>query len=362
MKKYLVIYAILIIILSMAGCNKKEAKEEETSQTQTFPSQEETVKDIEEEVEEEKESIPKGHIKSRLTGLYVPEEIAHNRPYAIMLNNIKDANPQSGIEEASILYESLVEGGITRLMGIFENIESTRIGSVRSARQYFASIADEYDSILISFGESSYATEKIAELKIDQLSGLSGEGGKVFYRDSSIKAPHNAFASKEGILEGTRIRNYSRQYNKDLKNHFIFNDINTDLNSDKIANKVTLNYSKYTAPYFIYDKDQELYLRYQLGGEHLDANTNKQLTFKNLIIQFVNGFSIDETRSFSFRNGTGEGYYISNGKVEPISWEKDENTRKMIYYNSEKKILSMNPGKTYISIFPGNSKENVIFE
>lgn len=359
MKKYVILCLLLMLTLNVAGCSKNKEEELVSSEAQT----DDTEPPIEEtDPSTSEEEIPEGYIQSKLTGIFVPEEIAINRPYAIMLNNIKDANPQSGIEEAAILYESLVEGGITRLMGVFEELNPERIGSVRSARQYFVSIADEYDGILVSFGESSYATEKIAELKVDQLSGLSGEGSKVFYRDSSIKAPHNAFASKDGILEGTNVKDYRQEYQEELSNHFTFYNEDTELSSDQSVNKITLKYSNYTSPYFTYDSENKLYLRYQHGGEHIDANSNKQLSFKNLIIQFVDGFSVDEDRSFSFKSGSGEGLYISNGKAVPLTWDKVESTRKMVYYDSDKNMLKVNPGKTYIAIFPGKNAANVILE
>ena len=106
----------------------------------------------------------------------MPEEVGNRRPYAVMLNNHEIASPQSGTSEASILYEAIVEGGITRLMGVYEQFSTERIGSVRSARHYFVSFADEYDAIFVHFGETKYATAKIKELGIDNLSGLTGIG------------------------------------------------------------------------------------------------------------------------------------------------------------------------------------------
>lgn len=358
MKKKLGIILLLICVIFAVACNKKDDSLEELEESDTNQS----IEPTEEVTEESKDVIPEGYVKSRLTGLYIPEDVASSRPYAIMISNIKEVNPQSGIEEASILYEALVEGGITRHMGVFEEFHPERIGSVRSGRQYFASMADEYDAIFVSFGESSYCTEKIKEINLNQLSGLRGEGSTVFYRDNSIKAPHNAFTSKEGLSKGTSIKEFRTTFDDQLKNHFSFYDEDTDLVSQQNVNKITLNFSSYTSPYFTYDNENKVYLRFQHGGPHLDANSNKQLNFKNIIIQFVDGFSIDETRKFSFKQASGEGYYISNGKAVPITWDKNETDRSMLYYDSDKNVLEVNPGKTYIAIFPGDRTSDVIFE
>ena len=64
-----------------------------------------------------------GMVRSFLTGKLVPESVGRQRAISVMLNNIYDALPQSGIGNASIVYEAPVEGGITRLMGIFADYQ-----------------------------------------------------------------------------------------------------------------------------------------------------------------------------------------------------------------------------------------------
>lgn len=358
MKKYLGIIIILIISILVIGC-KKSSDDENTNTEQAN----ETIKSTEEDQPtDETEEVPDGQSKSRLTGLFVAEETALSRPYAIMLNNIKEANPQSGIKEAAILYEALAEGGITRHMGVYEDLHPERIGSVRSGRQYFASIADEYDAIFVSFGESSYCSDKIKELGLNQLSGLRGEGSKVFYRDKTIKAPHNAFTSNERIADGTSYKKFRTEYDTNLKNHFTFYNKDSELETEQNVEKVTIKFSSPASPYFTYDADSKTYLRYQFKDKHTDANSGDQLEFKNLIIQFVDGFSEDGLRSFSFKKASGVGFFVSNGKAIPITWDKSESSRSMVYYGPDEAMLKINPGKTYIAIFPSNRKSDVMFE
>ncbi|NMB44073.1 MAG: DUF3048 domain-containing protein [Clostridiales bacterium] len=363
MKRYLGVILILLAILVLGGCNKGSKDEGAfVTEDSSEATQEVTEESLEETQVETEENIPVGYVKSRLTGLHIPEEIGSKRPYALMISNIKEVNPQSGISQASVIYEALVEGGITRMMGLFEDFDSDRIGSIRSGRQYFASIADSYDAIFVSFGESSYCTEKIAELGLNQLSGLKGEGTTVFYRDKSLKAPHNAFASKDGIIKGTERKKFKTDFDDSFDKNFTFSSKEFDLESEKTVDKLTLKFSSYQSPYFTYDSDYKLYKRFQFGGEHIDANNDNQLEFKNIIIQLVDGFSIDETRSFSFRKASGQGYYISNGKAVPITWDKDEQSRSMVYYGQDGKILEMNPGKTYIAVLPADQEADIVFE
>lgn len=360
MKHVKIVFLMLSVILLLLGCSKKE--ENNVASPTPAPTE---VASMEPEETEEPTASPEsleGKVKSRLTGEWVSEEAGTRRPYAIMLNNYETANPQSGIGQASILYECLVEGGITRLMGIFEEFDADRIGSVRSARHYYCSIADEYDAIFVHFGQTKYAIAKMDELGIDNLSGLEAVGSTVFYRDSSIKAPHNAFASYEGIIKGTKNKKYRTEYRDNYNSHYEFYESDTDLASDKVANKVTLGFSSSKKPYFVYNEETKLYERYQYGGKHIDATTKEQLTFKNVIVQFVKEWDIDKNhyQTMAIENNEGSGLYITNGKAVPITWKKNEAKKTMSYYDKDGNKLYVNTGKTYIALFPNNRTDDVV--
>lgn len=88
--------------------------------------------------EEPADLLPEGMVYSYLTGEPVPEEIGRRRPAAVMINNIEACLPHWGLSHAGVYYEAPVEGGISRIMAIFEDYDSVeRIGSVRSCRNYF---------------------------------------------------------------------------------------------------------------------------------------------------------------------------------------------------------------------------------
>lgn len=356
MNKIRIVLILLMIGITIIGCGKKEEiVKEETTVITPPPVIEEPVEVVDTHEDE---------TKSNLTGEWIKKENGNKRPYAIVFNNIKYASPQSGIGDASILYEAIVEGGITRLMGVYEQFDLDRIGSVRSARHYFVSFADEYDAIFVHYGHTKYATAKIESLGVNNLSGLSGIGTTVFYRDNSIEAPHNAFASTKGILEGTKQLKYRTEHKEDFEpGHFTFHEEDTDLSTDTIADRITLNYSTYASPYFEYHSDDKLYYRFQYDKSHMDKTTGKQLAFKNVIIQLVSEWNIDKNgyQTMDIENSSGTGYYITNGKLKEITWQKNESTKKMHYYDTDGNVLTINPGKTFISVYPTNRVEGLKF-
>lgn len=362
MKKILLSFVLLVSCAMLGACGAN--KEDETNAIIPIETTKEPIEvtPFVESVVTTKEESREGKARSNLTGEWMDEELATLRPYALMINNIQAANPQSGTSQASILYEALAEGGITRLMGIFEDFDAKRIGSVRSARHYFVSFADEYDAIFVHYGQTKYATAKIKELGVDNLSGLESIGETVFFRDSKIKAPHNAFASYKGILSGTSKLGY-RTTLRDHVNTFDFYEEETKPKGDN-ASKVILGFSSYTSPYFKYNKSKALYYRYQFGGKHIDKATGKQLAFKNLIIQLVDESNIDKNgyQTMDIENATGDGYYVTDGKATKITWKKNESTKERRYYDKNGDTLKLNVGKTYIAVYPKNRVNELKFE
>ena len=90
-----------------------------------------------------------------LTGEPIGEDWVNRRPVAIMLNNLKEALPQQGQSEADILYEVLAEGGITRMLGVYQSVEGVgKIGSIRSARPYYLELALGHDAVYLHAGGS----------------------------------------------------------------------------------------------------------------------------------------------------------------------------------------------------------------
>lgn len=356
-KKIVYYLLICVAVLSLFGC-KKHTDSSEDNKNLIQPTPTITLQPTEDAQQTENHE---GEMRSYLSGLWVSKEVGMKRPYAYVFNNFNTVSNQWGIGQADIVYEALVEGGITRFLGIGENYSGNRLGSTRSARHYFVSIADEYDAIYIHFGGTKYAYSKIKELGVDELDGLSGLGSTVFYRDRSIRAPHNAFASVNGILKGIKRKGIETQYPEGYQPHFSFYKKDTDLANGSGASKINLDFSYYIKPYFEYNAQDKLYYRFQFGAAHKDSLTGKQLAFKNIIIQFVKEWNIDKKgyQTMDLTNAGGSGYYITNGKAVPITWKKKEASSWMRYYNKAGEELTINPGKTYITLFPVSRPEDV---
>ena len=225
-------------------------------------------------------------VKSYLTGEDVSAGVGRRRPIAVMLGNDTNGAPQSGTENAGVIYEAPVEGSITRLMAIIEDYDNIpRIGSVRSCRDYFLFYANEYDAIYSHYGQAVYALQYLDQHLIDNLNGLTL--GNAYYRSTDRVAPHNAYTDFSHLQAGIQSQGYSQDYKEDYNGHFQFapEGTETTLDDGVSANVVKLDNFAYNHQWFEYNAETKEYSRFQFNAPHIDQNTGNQLTCENIILQ-----------------------------------------------------------------------------
>lgn len=319
------------------------------------------------EIIEDEDVIPEGMARSYLTGEWIDEELATQRPIAVMLGNTTAALPQYGISEAQIVYESPVEGGLTRILAVihdYENLE--KLMSVRSCRHYFVHWALEYEAIYTHYGQAYLAYDILGQDYVHNLNGMEGSVDNVVYeRDSSRKAPHNAYTTGEKLVAGIEMKEYPTTLSEDYEGHFLFND--DDKNEIQLANgaEATLVKTGYpiNKPWFEYNEEDGLYYRYQHGNAQIDAVDNSQLTCKNIILQVCDWEVMDQEAGYLNVDTTsgGHGYFITNGKMLPVTWSKESVTSPTKYYYEDGSEIILNQGKTWICIIQDTAEDEVTF-
>lgn len=315
--------------------------------------------------DEPKKTMKKKHndydIVSVLTGEKIDSETRDTRPFAIMTENTRDAIPQYGLNKAAIIYECPVEGGITRLMAIYESTKGMdRIGNVRSCRPYYVYFASEYNAIYTHFGQSSEGKEALEKNIVDEINGLSSVGDIVFYRAKDKRPPHNAYTSDERLKKGAKKLNFSLKYDADNYKHFKFAKKNkpNKLKDGEDASSISLYYAN-NKPKFVYNKENKTYTRYEFNSPQIDKIDGKAIEVKNIILQNVTSSKYDAlkgTLNLGVK-GSGTGKFITNGKVVNITWKKNGDTEKTRYFYESGDEIKLNPGKTWISVIEEHSKD-----
>lgn len=284
-----------------------------------------------------------------------------SRPYAIMINNVAGARKlQSGLQDAYIIYEMMVEGGITRYLALFLDQNTERIGSIRSARHYYLDYALENDAIYVHHGYSPQAREDWNSLGVDRIEVNESTTG---WRDKSASKTYEftLFSSIEKLNKGLGSKRTER--NNDLLLNYSADEVDlSQLEGAIPANKLNIKYSGNTNNNYVYDNDNKFYLRSVNNKSQDDYVTGKQLTVKNIIVYSIkySGISGDDKGRQTIDNiGEGNGYYISNGYAIPITWSKKSRKSQTIYRYNNGQEITVNDGNTFIQIVPESGSINI---
>lgn len=284
-----------------------------------------------------------------------------SRPYAIMINNVAGARKlQSGLQDAYLIYEMMVEGGITRYLALFLDQNTERIGSIRSARHYYLDYALENDAIYVHHGYSPQAREDWNSLGVDRIEVNESTTG---WRDKSASKTYEftLFSNIEKLNKGLGSKRTER--NNDLLLNYSADEVDlSQLEGAIPANTLNIKYSSNTNNNYVYDNDNKFYLRSVNNKSQDDYVTGKQLTVKNIIVYSIkySGISGDDKGRQTIDNiGEGNGYYISNGYAVPITWSKKTRKSQTIYRYNNGQEITVNDGNTFIQIVPESGSINI---
>ncbi len=339
-----VVIAIVIGLVTILGVkifNKTYKAEEIVVEKQEEPT--------EEPVKEEKKNIKIFN--------------GNSRPIAFMIDNNVNAQPQSSLNKAYLVYE-------TRLMALFKGVdvstEDIVVGPIRSARHYFIDYALENDAIYAHLGQSPQAESYVKNFSVADINGQIYDTGKartstsLFWRESphGNKAPHNAYTSIGSLKQISKDRGYKLTSAADSVLNYVENEVN--LQSDTDANTVVIPYASSHKVKYVYDEATKRYTRYSKGKLQKDGETGENITTKNIIISLVYNYSLDDGEGKGRQTlnnvGTANGYYITNGKASPILCQKDSRTGKTVYKNHNGDEIEVNDGNTFINIAPINAE------
>lgn len=318
---------------------------------------------------EEIKAEPPVFYKSALTGLPVEDEEAQSRrPVAVMINNIKKALPQYGISKAGIVFEALAEGGITRLLAVFDDISGiSQIGTIRSARPYYLDFAQSVDAVYVHIGGSPEAYSQIKSRGMDSYDLIEGRYNAMYWRDKDrIRQSgyeHSVFTSGDRIMERIEADGVRMTRGSSYGNAFNFSDDAEYEGTD--ATKITAVFSSYKTGTYTYDKSNGLYRIGQYGTSHVDALSGVQIAFKNIFILRMNSYVIkgDTAGRLRFDSvGSGKGTYFVNGTATDITWKRASSSAPFKFYTADGNELEVVPGDNYVAIVPLDASVTVTGE
>ena len=299
------------------------------------------------------------------------------RPLAVMIENHKEARPQSGLSSADIVYEVVAEGGITRFMALFYcNLSDVQVGPVRSARTYYLDWLGEYDGLYAHVGGANTpgpadALSQVIRYEVKDLNQFS-IGFPVFWRDYQrldhpVATEHTMYSTTQKLWEVGAKRGWTATDSAGLKwdKNFVpwkFNDSTSEVQAGQVT--------KITVPFWESQKDYQVEWNYQSdcncykrknGADHLDLNNKKQLEAKNIVIQFQRESNANDGYPGNVHllygtTGSGKALIFLNGKVVEGKWIKSSRTARSKFVDEGGKEVEFNKGAIWIQTVPEGSK------
>jgi len=300
-----------------------------------------------------------------LDGILTDKDSSERHPLAIIVENHPDARPQAGLDRASIVYEAIAEGGITRFLAIFSTNQAEKVGPVRSARTYFVDWAEGYNAYLGHVGGNIDALDKISADKVYDLDQFA-YSGQYWREGSGVATEHTAFTSTE------KLWNKAKELNYPAANNFSVYKFKDDpVGADQLAlpdkQKVTVDFSSDSYKVvFEYDKGTNSYKRSLAATAHVDRVSKDQITPKNIIVMTVNRKAtltrINEQGYDMTNIGSGIAHIYIDGKEIVGTWKKNSKAEREIFYDAAGKEITFNRGQTWISVISPEKGQGVTVE
>ncbi len=334
--------------------------------------------------------------QSYLTGRQVPVSIGRKRPVGLMIENDADAvRWQRGTSYADVMYEAMVEGGITRMEGFFEDYQdASMIMPIRSCRPYYVYYAREFDAYYGHYGQVIYA---VPMLQIDtcDIAGLPyGESSQSYVLHNGSSAYIREHEGVTGIYTNYSLiqqavaqAGWRTDYLPEYQGHYRFaaDGEENRLEQGQPARVVLPGFIN-NHPRFDYNESDGLYYRSEFGSPQIDQLNGKQLAYRNIIIQVCPSAMFDDHYLWTDPvdgGRIGTGWFITNGRAVPITWQKENwsaedpvlttitsaylsfdvrncDFNRTRYYDMDGNEIVLNQGKTFVEIVRSQDVPKVV--
>jgi len=292
---------------------------------------------------------PPTTVASKLMGVQVDPTVNARPITAIMIENSTDARPQSGLNNAGVVFEAIAEGGITRFLTLFQENEPDYIGPVRSVRPYYVQWLMGFDAPVAHVGGSAEALQMIKTLGVKDLDQFANSGA--YWRISNRAAPHNVYTSIARLREvenkkGWTASSFTSLVRKAEKPSAAPNARAVNLNISSANFNVR----------FDYDAATNSYKRALAGQPHIDERSGAQLSPKVVVVPVMPQGSNGKYTTYA-TVGSGSVYIFQDGVVTEGTWRKESNTAQFTFTGADGAAIGLNPGQTWFTIV--GSKDRV---
>lgn len=299
-------------------------------------------------------------VARRLDGMPVSAEDANKTPECVMIENAAfgGVRPQSGLSRALVVYEVVVEGGITRFMAVFGGEQSNRVGPVRSARDTYLEFASELNCSYFHAGGSDTALAALYNKRMRHVDGLIES--KYFWRDYGFIAPHNLFTSTDNLDQATANHNWTNEgaptYTSWTFQAAVDAAKRADASTDTGVSGIHIAFGGSYNVDYAYNSANNYFERTNGGVLQTDAVNNEVISAKNVIIMHVGeGVYIEGKGRVNWPvTGSGAVDIFHDGQVYSGTWTKADRTSRTLFTDSSGNPIPLVQGNSWVEVVPNS--------
>lgn len=284
-----------------------------------------------------------------LTGVPVddPAALAHSS-LAAKIDNHWDARPQVGLEHTDVVFEELVEGGLTRYVAVWHSDVPTEIGPVRSIRPMDPDIISPFGGIVAYSGGQNRFVQLMRSTNVYNAIHGQRDTDDVMYRTKTKAAPHNVIVkAPELIAMHPDIVAPAQQYS-------FASDVagSTGAREGVPVAGVDLVFGGSSHPSWRWEAAGQHWLRFQDAEADLDS-AGGQLSAANVVIVRV-GVANDGGVPKTELIGGGEAWVLSGGGMVHASWFKADRLAPIRLVDDTGAVIRLAPGNSWFELVPNS--------
>lgn len=282
---------------------------------------------------------------------FVAGTLAHGT-FMAKIDNHPDARPQFGLNHTDIVFEELVEGGLTRYVAIWHSDVPAEIGPIRSIRPMDPDIASPFKGIIAYSGGKRKFVFMMRDTQVENFMHGLVKTKKYMFRTKKREAPHNVIVRAAQVIEKK-----TKLVAPDQAFTFAeAGEMPTAVQFGAMREVLHARFSYFNEPSWVWDSEMGLYKRRQAGGEWDTDENGDVLTATNVIAQVVK-----ESREYghipkALVVGKGTAYVSTGGKTFKVAWSKKNRNSFTVFTFQGGNIVKLAPGNTWIELVPKAGK------
>ena len=288
-----------------------------------------------------------------LTGFELGSETVSGPSVAIKIDNTSAGRPQVGIAAADLVFEELVEGGVTRYLAVYHTEIPEEVGPVRSGRPQDADLVASLGGVFVFSGVGNSNVREIirgsglALVEHDTSGGTPD--GKLFFRSARKPAPLNLHIKAEELLG-----NYLSLPSPQQQFQYRTGDSGSSAAAEgEDAESITVVFSKGIESIWKWDSASGTYLKFLSNGSPDNDADGTQISATNLIILTPNYFDIEGLPSAQVAGTRETAFIATGGKIISGLFDATEYGQPMKLTFGDDEPVFLSPGKTFVLLPPG---------